>query len=813
MRNVMIVTIVLMLVVMPGVLFSQSPGNFPTSLHGTRAGKAWWYSKDNGGFETLTNIPMSDLPCQKCHAATYASGDSVDAATYQPDCKDCHDFTQGNTVRQETCLGCHSRQGLEIKLSQSNPIFSDVHRDKGFTCTSCHTKKETHGDGNSYNAMHQAGATDVTCETCHDPAQIPGNTAHALHMNEVDCAACHSQTIVACNNCHFETEVQAHQKRFYGPPPALGFVMLARRPGGGKVTTASFQSLVYQGKSFYAIGRFNGHTISKEARDCSECHNSQNVQAYNQTGKITVTHWDSLQKKIVNTQGVIPVPPDWQQALEFDFVDYTGDVNDPTKPFDPTKWEFLKSGADLSQMLFAEPLTAEQMQKLSVDIRSDFSTSLHGTRQGKATWYSKDNGGFESLTNIPMSDLPCQKCHAATYANGDPVDAATYQPDCKDCHDFTQGNTVKQETCLGCHSRQGAEIGMSANNPMFSDVHREKGFTCTSCHTKKEMHGDGNSYTSMLEPGATEASCENEGCHPASELASTQAHDIHSGKVYCNACHAQTIVSCYNCHFESEVQAHQKRFYGPPPIGGFAMLVNSEKHGMVTTASFQSLKYQDKTFYAIGPFNGHTITREARDCSECHNSPIVQTYNQTGEITVASWDSTEKKIVNTKGVIPVPPDWQQALKFDFVDYTGEVTDPTKPLDPTKWEFLKSGADQSQILFAQPLTAEQMAKLSMPVVSVEEEESSLPREFGLFQNFPNPFNPGTRIAFEIPQPTAVTLKVYNILGVEVKTLLLHRQLEAGVHKVQFDMDGIPSGVYFYQLITPEFRQTRKMTLMR
>lgn len=179
--------------------------------------------------------------------------------------------------------------------------------------------------------------------------------------------------------------------------------------------------------------------------------------------------------------------------------------------------------------------------------QADFSTSLHATREGKATWYSAENGGFEALTGIPMTDLPCQQCHAATFANGDPVDPEAYEPGCNDCHDFAgKGSTVEQQTCLGCHSRQGAEINLSNNpnlGPLFSDVHRDRGMVCTDCHTQKEMHGDGNQYSSMLEPGATEAYCTNEGCHNVENLDDSPEHAQHLDDITCSACHAKTVVS------------------------------------------------------------------------------------------------------------------------------------------------------------------------------------------------------------------------------------------------------------------------------
>ncbi len=512
------------------------------------------------------------------------------------------------------------------------------------------------------------------------------------------------------------------------------------------------------------------------------------------------------------------MPEDWQTALRLDFVKFTGDVEDPIdSPVDPTKWEFLKSGADATQMLFASPLTNEQMQKLSTPVidQEQFETSLHFQRTGKVTWYSKENGGFEALTGVPMDSLGCLQCHAPTLADGTPVDVETYEPSCSDCHDFSQGTTVSQETCLGCHSRQGAEIALSQNPNLadrFSDVHRERGMICSDCHTKREMHGDGTEYASMNQPGATDTECTNEACHPVESLSDNPSHQQHGDDLYCNVCHVKTVMTCYNCHFETEVEAHKKRFFGPPPTNGFVMLINSEKHGKVATASYQSLSFGDTTFYAIGSFNGHTVTREGRDCEECHNTQLVQGYVNDGEITVAHWDG--EKIVHTQGVIPVPPDWQNSLKLDFVTFTGNVTDPIdSPVDPTKWQFLKTGADSSQMLFASPLTTEQMEYLAMNVTSVEDIPDAIPSEFRLEQNYPNPFNPGTTIKFRLPKATEVTLKIYNLLGEEVMTILSKEPLAAGDHTYPVRADNLATGIYVYRLKTPEFSQTQKMTVLK
>ncbi len=120
--------------------------------------------------------------------------------------------------------------------------------------------------------------------------------------------------------------------------------------------------------------------------------------------------------------------------------------------------------------------------------QSNISTSLHYTRAGKNEAYKAENGGMQLITGIPMADLACQKCHSTTetYPNGSPIDAANYAPSCNDCHDFATGNSVTETTCLNCHNRQKYERDAYPG----VDVHQAKGLTCTSCHSKEEIHGD-----------------------------------------------------------------------------------------------------------------------------------------------------------------------------------------------------------------------------------------------------------------------------------------------------------------------------------
>ncbi|MCF8240129.1 MAG: T9SS type A sorting domain-containing protein [Melioribacteraceae bacterium] len=96
--------------------------------------------------------------------------------------------------------------------------------------------------------------------------------------------------------------------------------------------------------------------------------------------------------------------------------------------------------------------------------------------------------------------------------------------------------------------------------------------------------------------------------------------------------------------------------------------------------------------------------------------------------------------------------------------------------------------------------------------VEVEVNYLPTEFALEQNYPNPFNPATTIEYSLPGEENVELKIYDILGNEVKILVNGKQ-EAGFYKVNFNASNLASGLYIYRIQAGKFRQTRKMLLMK
>jgi hypothetical protein len=96
-------------------------------------------------------------------------------------------------------------------------------------------------------------------------------------------------------------------------------------------------------------------------------------------------------------------------------------------------------------------------------------------------------------------------------------------------------------------------------------------------------------------------------------------------------------------------------------------------------------------------------------------------------------------------------------------------------------------------------------------------ASLPKEFALSQNYPNPFNPATVIEFALPTASDVSLKIYNLAGQTVATII-NGAMPAGYHQVRWDgIDaaghGVSSGVYFYKIDVGTFSETRKMLLVK
>lgn len=355
----------------------------------------------------------------------------------------------------------------------------------------------------------------------------------------------------------------------------------------------------------------------------------------------------------------------------------------------------LADGAEYTVTVYAVNAQGETPSANTPSVTTDFfpwdeyaATSLHVTGMGKQTFYGAvPNGGFEHYSGVPYQDLSCRTCHEPASTGG-----------CQACHEEADpqlGATVDatlEGVCGKCHSRQKAEALVHG----FTDVHRELGMGCMDCHSLEDVHGDGTEYASMLEPGAIDASCLD--CHGT--MRANEAHTTHLSTVACAACHTRSVVTCYNCHFETQVQVDQKKAYGQ--FTDWLFLVN--RNGKVDVANLQSLTHGGNSMVSFAPFYAHTITRNAwGGCVGCHGNEAVTDWFDDGVMDVVWFDQGEGKLQHREGIIPLPPDYASGgMLFEFMDLEAP--------GGSTWSFMKSGADRIRLLYGEPLTQEQMEAL-------------------------------------------------------------------------------------------------------
>ena len=105
-----------------------------------------------------------------------------------------------------------------------------------------------------------------------------------------------------------------------------------------------------------------------------------------------------------------------------------------------------------------------------------------------------------------------------------------------------------------------------------------------------------------------------------------------------------------------------------------------------------------------------------------------------------------------------------------------------------------------------------ANLKKPGGDNFSETVKLPKEYKLEQNYPNPFNPSTRINFQLPEKKHVILKIYDIQG-SLVTTLVDKELDAGYHTVEWNASGLASGVYFYRFKSGSYVSTKRLLLLK
>jgi hypothetical protein len=215
-----------------------------------------------------------------------------------------------------------------------------------------------------------------------------------------------------------------------------------------------------------------------------------------------------------------------------------------------------------------------------------------------------------------------------------------------------------------------------------------------------------------------------------------------------------------------------------------------------------SLSQLNYPLHVEGITNSAALTYDDNTNIAYGYNAMTQTWTQTaivGDLTLPPM------IEDVVGLIPVD------SRRDFYAYSAEY-DFWAKLDVNN-NFKSGFVGQNIACIRDPDEKILYAFYPQGVVKCDDETKTVvPDEFKLLQNYPNPFNPTTTIAFSLPSTEFVTLKVYNVLGQEVRTLV-HGLKEVGIHHVKFDASSLSSGVYFYRLDAGGSSYTRKMLLIK
>jgi hypothetical protein len=179
---------------------------------------------------------------------------------------------------------------------------------------------------------------------------------------------------------------------------------------------------------------------------------------------------------------------------------------------------------------------------------------------------------------------------------------------------------------------------------------------------------------------------------------------------------------------------------------------------------------------------------------------VTLNWNTASEVNNTGWE-VQRAFVAAKDSGMAPSDYQNV---------GFVAGNLNSNSPKNYSYLDKSAIQNGIYYyrLQQINNDGSSKFSQ----VASAKIDIPLTYTISQNYPNPFNPTTTINYSIPVPDKVTIKVYNILGDEVTTLV-NEQKDAGRYQVTFNASQYASGVYFYRVQAGNFVQTKKMILLK
>jgi predicted CXXCH cytochrome family protein len=466
---------------------------------------------------------------------------------------------------------------------------------------------------------------------------------------------------------------------------------------------------------------------------------------------------------------------------------------------------------------------------------------------------------FDSLkTHFPSlvsyATIGCENCHGpgSEHALGGDTNKISISYDagvCAQCHDepwrhvkfaqwensphsevvwsnsFAQGptnanyGTNNLGNCIRCHDGKGyvnftKGIGTNTNGMISASQNM---VSCQACH---DPHGGPNDY--MLRTRPTNSDTLANGYHYAGGLGKT-CMDCHKNRTNVSVT-TQTKVTSSHWGMHHSVQADLLFGQNAAQFGSIPYISGSHKNISNTCVSCHMASGPDTGHVAWNKAGEHTFRMKdeasgyenIEGCLSCHPGvtgfdDFMAPQDYDGDSQIEPWqDEIAGCIRNMR--IALPPVGVDSVSWQLIAADSFNVN----LRKAYWNYQFLEYDGSHGMH-NPFYAVNVYLATMSIIGVEPISSEVPAVYSLSQNYPNPFNPSTKIKFSLPKAEDVLIKIYDITGREVYTLV-NQKMQPGNYiatwtSVNMEGKSVASGVYFYRIVAGDFVESKKMILVR